>query len=80
MDQIQIHPTVFADGSLVAEGIRGGGAILINNAGDRFTNEMGTRDVVSAAEIEQPTARCGSSTTRPSTTTTPQPASMRTRA
>ena len=54
MDQIKIHPTVFADGSLVAEGIRGGGAILINNAGDRFTNEMGTRDVVSAAEIEQP--------------------------
>ena len=54
MDQIQIHPTVFEDGSLVAEGIRGGGAILINNAGDRFTNEMGTRDVVSAAEIEQP--------------------------
>ncbi len=54
MDQIQIHPTVFEDGSLVAEGIRGGGAILINNAGDRFTDEMGTRDVVSAAEIAQP--------------------------
>lgn len=54
MDQIQIHPTVFADGSLVAEGIRGGGAILINNAGDRFTNEMGTRDVVSQAELAQP--------------------------
>lgn len=50
MDQIQIHPTVFEDGSLVAEGVRGGGAILINNADDRFTNEMGTRDVVSAAE------------------------------
>ena len=51
MSQIQIHPTVFADGSLVAEGVRGGGGI---NAGDRFTNEMGTRDVVSSAEMAQP--------------------------
>ena len=50
----QIHPTVFADGSLVAEGVRGGGGILVNNAGDRFTNEMGTRDVVSSAEMAQP--------------------------
>ena len=54
MDQIQIHPTVYEDGSLVAEGIRGGGAILVNADGDRFTDEMGTRDVVSAAEIAQP--------------------------
>ena len=54
MSQIQIHPTVFADGSLVAEGVRGGGGILVNNAGDRFTNEMGTRDVVSSAEMTQP--------------------------
>ena len=53
MSQIQIHPTVFADGSLVAEGVRGGGGILVNVEGDRFTNEMGTRDVVSAAELEQ---------------------------
>ena len=53
MSQIQIHPTVYADGSLIAEGVRGGGAILVNNAGERFINEMDTRDVVSAAELEQ---------------------------
>lgn len=53
MSQIQIHPTVYADGSLVAEGIRGGGGILVNVEGNRFVNDMGTRDVVSAAELEQ---------------------------
>jgi fumarate reductase flavoprotein subunit len=55
MDQIQIHPTVDqANGSLIAEGIRGGGAILVNKEGKRFTDEMQTRDVVSAAELAQP--------------------------
>jgi fumarate reductase flavoprotein subunit len=55
MDQIQIHPTVDqANGSLIAEGIRGGGAILVNREGKRFTDEMQTRDVVSAAELAQP--------------------------
>jgi fumarate reductase flavoprotein subunit len=55
MDQIQIHPTVDqATGSLIAEGIRGGGAILVNKEGKRFTDEMQTRDVVSAAELAQP--------------------------
>lgn len=55
MDQIQIHPTVFQEtGALIGEAVRGGGGILVNANGERFTNEMGTRDVVSAAEIEQP--------------------------
>jgi fumarate reductase flavoprotein subunit len=55
MDQIQIHPTVDQEtGSLIAEGIRGGGAILVNSNAERFTNELLTRDVVSAAELEQP--------------------------
>ncbi len=55
MDQIQIHPTVFqATGALIGEAVRGGGGILINANGERFTNEMGTRDVVSAAELKQP--------------------------
>jgi fumarate reductase flavoprotein subunit len=56
MDQIQIHPTVAADGSLIAEGMRGGGGILINTDGKRFIDELKTRDVVSAAELEQPNA------------------------
>lgn len=55
MDQIQIHPTVQADtAALITEGLRGDGAILVNADGKRFTDEVGTRDVVSAAEIAQP--------------------------
>ena len=55
MDQIQIHPTVEQETStLVAEGVRGGGAILVNTEGNRFFDEMSTRDKVSAAELEQP--------------------------
>ncbi len=55
MDQIQIHPTVQADtASLITEGLRGDGAILVNKNGERFIDEVGTRDVVSAAEIAQP--------------------------
>ena len=55
MDQIQIHPTVQADtAALITEGLRGDGAILVNANGERFIDEVGTRDVVSAAEIAQP--------------------------
>ena len=55
MDQIQIHPTVeFNSSQLITEGLRGDGAILVNAEGNRFTDEVGTRDVVSAAEIAQP--------------------------
>ena len=55
MEQIQIHPTVQADtASLITEGLRGDGAVLINANGERFIDEVGTRDVVSAAEIAQP--------------------------
>ena len=55
MDQIQIHPTVqFDTAALITEGLRGDGAVLINAEGKRFIDEVGTRDVVSAAEIAQP--------------------------
>lgn len=55
MEQIQLHPTVFqATGALITEGLRGDGAILVNADGERFTNEVGTRDAVSAAEFAQP--------------------------
>lgn len=54
MGQIQIHPTVEANtASLITEGLRGDGAILVNAEGKRFIDEVGTRDVVSAAEIAQ---------------------------
>ncbi|MCR4817341.1 MAG: flavocytochrome c [Fretibacterium sp.] len=55
MKKIQIHPTVqFDTAALITEGLRGDGAILVNSEGKRFTDETGTRDVVSAAEIAQP--------------------------
>lgn len=55
MAEIQIHPTVEQKtASLITEGVRGDGAILVNQDGVRFIDEVGTRDVVSAAEIAQP--------------------------
>ena len=54
MDQIQIHPTVqFDTAALITEGLRGDGAILVNAEGQRFIDEVGTRDMVSAAEVAQ---------------------------
>ncbi|MBR2067427.1 MAG: flavocytochrome c, partial [Solobacterium sp.] len=56
MEQIQLHPTVHVqDGaaSLITEGLRGDGAILVNKEGKRFFDEVSTRDKVSAAEFEQ---------------------------
>ncbi len=54
LEQIQIHPTVEANtAGLITEGLRGDGAILVNAEGKRFIDEVGTRDVVSAAEIAQ---------------------------
>ncbi|MBQ7676810.1 MAG: FAD-binding protein [Lachnospiraceae bacterium] len=38
---------------LITESVRGDGAILVNQEGKRFTNELLTRDKVSAAELEQ---------------------------
>lgn len=52
MNKVQIHPTVQQDGDhvyLIGEGVRGEGAILVNQAGQRFVNEMTTRDKVTAA-------------------------------
>lgn len=54
MQEIQIHPTVVqSNGALITESLRGDGAILVNNSGERFTNEVLTRDVVSANVIAQ---------------------------
>ena len=55
MDQIQVHPTVIQeDGTLISETIRGEGAILVDHKGQRFFNEMETRDKVSEAITELP--------------------------
>ncbi|WP_241607372.1 flavocytochrome c [Rosenbergiella australiborealis] len=55
MAEIQIHPTVEQHSAyLISESIRGGGAILVSQAGERFCNEMETRDKVSAKIIGLP--------------------------
>lgn len=55
MDQIQVHPTVVQDtGMLISETVRGEGAILVNQQGERFYNELETRDNVSAAITDLP--------------------------
>lgn len=52
---IQTHPTVVpGKGTMITEAVRGNGAILVNRNGERFVNELDTRDVVSAAELAQP--------------------------
>lgn len=50
MDQIQVHPTVQQEKSyLIGEAVRGEGAILVSREGQRFVNELDTRDKVTAA-------------------------------
>lgn len=52
MNQIQVHPTVQQDtphAFLIGEAVRGEGAILVDNAGQRFVNELDTRKNVTKA-------------------------------
>ena len=54
IEQIQTHPTVVPVKNLmITEAVRGNGAIMINRDGNRFCTEMATRDVMSAAILEQ---------------------------
>jgi len=62
MDSIQFHPTTAAYpeqilGLLVTEVFRGRGVHLVNIKGERFTNELETRDVVASAIIREVTER-----------------------
>ena len=54
LDYVQIHPTGLASPQpgrtfLISESCRGEGAVLLNQAGERFTDELQPRDVVAAA-------------------------------
>ncbi|MGY3743417.1 flavocytochrome c [Leuconostoc inhae] len=52
MNKIQVHPTAQQETDhvyLIGEGLRGAGAILVNQNGKRFVNEMATRDTVTKA-------------------------------
>ena len=58
MDSIQFHPTATAYpelllGALVTEVARSRGAHLVNADGERYINELETRDVVASANIKQ---------------------------
>ncbi len=58
IDTFQYHPTgaVYPEqlfGALVTEGIRSEGGHLVNAKGERFVNELDTRDLVSASIIRE---------------------------
>ena len=50
LELVQFHPTVLADnGLLLSEALRGAGAVLVDERGRRFTDELAPRDVVARA-------------------------------
>jgi L-aspartate oxidase len=50
LEFVQFHPTALADdGFLLSEALRGEGALLLDGAGGRFTDELAPRDVVTRA-------------------------------
>lgn len=54
MEFVQFHPTGMNKSSyLISEAARGEGGHLVNSNGERFVNELETRDVVSRAIIKQ---------------------------
>src|SRR5262249_22531786 len=59
LELCQFHPTALAapgtkfDGLLVTEAVRGEGATLLDARGERFTDELAPRDVVTLAVLER---------------------------
>ena len=58
LDYVQIHPTTLYSEKpgrrfLISESLRGEGAILLNQNGERFTDEIQPRDVVTKAIYEE---------------------------
>lgn len=58
MNYIQIHPTTLYSKKkgrrfLISESVRGEGAILLNEKGERFTDELQPRDVVTDAIVKE---------------------------
>jgi L-aspartate oxidase len=57
LELVQFHPTVLASGDLLlSEALRGDGALLLDDDGVRFTDELAPRDVVARAVAERGTA------------------------
>jgi L-aspartate oxidase len=63
LEFVQFHPTVLnipdAPRFLLTEALRGEGARIVNEGGERFVDELRTRDEVSRAVFRQLTARPG---------------------
>jgi L-aspartate oxidase len=58
LEFVQFHPTALErDGFLLSEALRGEGALLVDVDGDRFTDELAPRDVVTRAIVEHGAAR-----------------------
>lgn len=58
IDWVQFHPTTLytteiGQSFLISEAVRGEGAILLNQSGERFTDELKPRDIVSKAILKQ---------------------------
>lgn len=59
LELCQFHPTALAapgsplDGRLITEAVRGEGAMLVDAAGGRFTDELAPRDQVTAAILDR---------------------------
>jgi L-aspartate oxidase len=50
LEMVQFHPTALRDdGFLLSEALRGAGATLLDDDGERFTDELAPRDVVARA-------------------------------
>ena len=57
LEFVQFHPTVVAgNGLLLSEALRGEGALLVDEHGERFTDELAPRDVVARAIAAHGTA------------------------
>lgn len=57
LEFVQFHPTALAGSSLLlSEALRGAGALLLDDQGERFTDELAPRDVVARAIDERGTA------------------------
>jgi L-aspartate oxidase len=54
LEFVQFHPTALVDdGFLLSEALRGEGAVLLDDGGRRFTDELAPRDVVARAIAER---------------------------
>ena len=58
LELVQFHPTALVDdGFLLSEALRGAGATLLDEEGERFTDELAPRDVVARAIAAREQAR-----------------------